>query len=63
MEPEGWDEKRLDTLTSSGITYGVVKPGDERSGGIPFIRGGDFPNGNIKIDSLRTISQEMSVVR
>ena len=60
MVPEGWTERPLDDLTAQSVTYGVVKPGDERTGGIPFVRGGDFPDGHIRIGNLRTISPEIS---
>jgi len=60
MVPEGWTETSLESLTSQKVTYGVVKPGDERTGGVPFVRGGDFPNGTILISELRTISNEIS---
>lgn len=43
------------------ITYGVVKPGPEDpESGVLFVRGGDIANGTIAIDSLRTITQEVS---
>lgn len=60
MVPEGWREVTLDDLTETAVTYGVVKPGDERTGGVPFIRGGDFPDGRIRTETLRTISAEIS---
>ncbi|HEU4959088.1 MAG TPA: restriction endonuclease subunit S [Sphingomonas sp.] len=53
---------RLEQLTQSDrpITYGVVKPGDERpTYGIKLIRGGDVAEGRIA-DNLRTITQEVS---
>lgn len=50
----------LETLTEakSGITYGVVKPGDV--GSIPFVRGGDLIGGEVRMDRLRTITDEVS---
>lgn len=60
MAPDEWQELALEELCSSPITYGVVKPGEERSGGVPFIRGGDFPNGQINQAGLRTISASIS---
>jgi type I restriction enzyme, S subunit len=50
----------LETLTEakSGITYGVVKPGD--MGAIPFVRGGDLIGGEVRMDRLRTITNEVS---
>jgi type I restriction enzyme S subunit len=60
MVPEGWNERTLESLSVQKVTYGVVKPGEVRTGGVPFVRGGDFPNGTIRISALRTISQEIS---
>ena len=41
-----------------GITYGVVKPGEE--GPVLFVRGGDLVDGRILIAELRTISEPVS---
>lgn len=60
--PDGWDIRRLDELTlrGEGVTYGVVQPGPEEISGVKFIRGGDFPNGTIEVERLRTIKKETS---
>ncbi len=65
--PLGWIPKewRLNTLheiaaDDSPITYGVVQPGPEVEGGVPFIRGGDVLGGRILVEQLRTISQRIS---
>lgn len=57
---QDWPRYQLDELTEDDtkITYGVVKPGPE--GDVPFVRGGDIANGQIKIDKLRTITKEIS---
>lgn len=60
MVPEGWTSKKLDSVVAAKVTYGVVQPGSERKGGVPFIRGGDFPNGKINAQKLRTISSEIA---
>jgi type I restriction enzyme S subunit len=50
----------LEALTDdkSGITYGVVKPGD--IGSIPFVRGGDLIGGEVRLHKLRTITSAVS---
>lgn len=50
----------LEALTDdkSGITYGVVKPGDV--GSIPFVRGGDLIGGEVRLNKLRTITSAVS---
>jgi type I restriction enzyme, S subunit len=42
--PREWDVAVLQELTEpdSPITYGVVKPGPEVDGGVPFVRGGRY---------------------
>lgn len=55
-----WPSIALDQLTDQPITYGVVKPGPEDPAGLRFIRGGDIANGRIAVDSLRTITHEIS---
>src|SRR5262249_39674467 len=62
--PEGWKVTRLHDLTSTErqITYGVVKRGDTDGVGVQFIRGGDISNGAIAVESLRTISKELSTI-
>jgi len=52
----------LESLIEPGspITYGVVKPGDNPSNGVLFIRGGDIKNGRIDQSCLRKISPEVS---
>lgn len=44
----------------SPITYGVVKPGEEDSNGVLFIRSGDIFDGQIAVNQLRTITNEIS---
>ena len=58
-----WPLHKLEDLTESDrpITYGVVKPGPEDpENGVKFIRGGDIFEGKLTIESLRTITSEVS---
>ncbi|WP_437528688.1 restriction endonuclease subunit S [Sorangium sp. So ce726] len=57
--PRCWEVVPLRELTTanSPITYGVVQPGPHDRNGILFVRGGDFPEGRIEIERLRTISK------
>jgi type I restriction enzyme S subunit len=56
----GIEPMALCDLTAPGaaITYGVVKPGGE--GAVAFVRGGDLVDGAVRMDRLRTISEEFS---
>lgn len=58
--PASWDEKSLGDLSATPVTYGVVQPGPNVADGIPFVRGGDFPNGTIDIGSLRKIGADVA---
>lgn len=58
--PASWNEKSLNELSAIPITYGVVQPGPKVPNGVPFVRGGDFPNGKIDLGVLRTISAEVA---
>ena len=58
-----WPLHKLEDLTEPNrpITYGVVKPGpDDPENGVKFIRGGDIFEGKLAIESLRTITAEVS---
>jgi type I restriction enzyme S subunit len=57
-----WPVTQLSDLTEAEtpVTYGVVKPGDEDTEGVLFIRGGDIADGRILTGQLRTISNEIS---
>jgi len=58
--PASWNEMSLNELSAIPITYGVVQPGPKVPNGVPFVRGGDFPNGKIDLGALRTISAEVA---
>ncbi|MEV4935491.1 restriction endonuclease subunit S [Sphingobium sp. LSP13-1-1.1] len=58
--PTSWDEKPLGDLAATPITYGVVQPGPDVADGVPFVRGGDFPNGRIDIGALRNIGKDVA---
>lgn len=58
--PALWEEKSLGALLATPITYGVVQPGPNVDDGIPFVRGGDFPNGKIDIAALRKIGKDVA---
>lgn len=42
------------------ITYGVVKPGDHDPNGVRFVRGGAILGGQVDVNALRTITDEVS---
>ncbi|GAA2427045.1 restriction endonuclease subunit S [Mycolicibacterium llatzerense] len=42
------------------ITYGILKPGPEVDGGVPYIRVADMKNGGIEEESVRRTSHEIS---
>lgn len=57
--PEAWPLRRLEAITTSNITYGVVQPGPEDANGVRLVRGGDVKSGRVS-SALRTISGAVS---
>ena len=47
-----------DLLGSRGITYGVVKPGDNTPGGVPLMKAADVGNGRVNINPAFRISPD-----
>ena len=58
--PASWIELSLNSLSAVPITYGVVQPGPNVADGVPFVRGGDFPNGKIDVGTLRKIGKDVA---
>lgn len=44
---------------SRPITYGILKPGPEIEGGIPYVRVADFPNDRLDLEGIRYTSLEI----
>jgi type I restriction enzyme S subunit len=60
--PSSWNYARLDRLTEPGtvITYGIVLPGPEILGGVPYVRQQDIVNGAVVVEQLRRTSPEIA---
>ena len=58
MFPRGWELLDLRELVKPEhpITYGILKPGPEIEGGVPYIRVADFPNEKINLSTIRKTS-------
>lgn len=58
MVPNGWKLNKLEELCSpdAPITYGVLKPGDYVSNGIPLLQIKDLKNGEVLLNNLHLIS-------
>lgn len=41
------------------ITYGILKPGPDVKGGVPYVRVADFPNDAVNLESIRRTSTEI----
>ncbi|WP_180152920.1 MULTISPECIES: restriction endonuclease subunit S [unclassified Acinetobacter] len=61
MVPNGWEVKKLEDLCASDapITYGVLKPGEYCSNGIPLLQIKDLSNGQVSSQDLHLISKEL----
>lgn len=60
--PPRWIVSELQYLCEPGrpITYGILKPGPDRSDGIPYIRVADFPKDEISLSNIRRTSPEIA---
>ncbi|MGY1552772.1 restriction endonuclease subunit S [Microbacterium sp. A588] len=60
--PQGLPVSPLDELIEAGrpITYGILKPGPEISGGVPYIRVADMKNGGISVPGVRRTDPAIS---
>ena len=59
--PRGWDCYKLEDLVSKPITYGILKPEEFVSYGIPMLRIQDLKNGAIDVKSeFHLVSEKLS---
>ncbi len=60
--PETWAYRRADTIVAPDtiITYGIVLPGPEVAGGVPYVRQQDIQDGGVLIDQLRRTTPEIA---
>jgi type I restriction enzyme S subunit len=60
--PAGWRIVELQALAAEGapIRYGIVKPGPEIAGGVPYIRQQDVIGGTVLVDQLAHTSAEIA---
>jgi type I restriction enzyme, S subunit len=59
--PPTWrlTEMRTVVRPDRPITYGILKPGPDTPGGIPYVRVADFPNDRLKRDTIRRTTKEI----
>jgi type I restriction enzyme S subunit len=60
--PVSWSFLRADSVVApeTVITYGIVLPGPEVPGGVPYVRQQDIEDGVIRLDGIRHTSQEIA---
>lgn len=60
--PHGLPVSPLDELIEAGrpITYGILKPGPEISGGVPYVRVADMKDGGISVPGVRRTDPSIS---
>lgn len=53
--PKGWEVRPLIELIDPvrPITYGILKPGDDMEGGVPYVRVVDMKDGVVLVDQVR----------
>jgi len=55
----GLTEMRTAVCPDRPITYGILKPGPDTTGGIPYIRVADFPNDRLNLATIRRTTKEI----
>ena len=60
--PPSWVYRRLDQVAEPGtaVTYGIVLPGPEQQGGVPYVRQQDITDEGISLDDLRHTTNEIA---
>lgn len=61
--PEHWSIKPLKLLVKPGssITYGIVQPGEDLEGGIPFVQTTNMSSGDFGLERLQRTAPEIAV--
>ena len=61
--PKGWSLEPIERIIQKDrpITYGILKPGPEVDGGVPYIRVVDIKEGRVLVDQLRCTSKEIAL--
>lgn len=57
-----WERVPITAVTDPErvIRYGILKPGDDVTGGIPVVKVRDYPAGEIRVDSLKRTTPEIA---
>jgi type I restriction enzyme S subunit len=60
--PKGWTEAELGSLVPSGapILYGILQPGPDLKGGVPYVRPTEITEDVIQLEDLRRTSESIS---
>jgi len=60
--PSHWEVRPLKLLVDPGssVTYGIVQPGDDLAGGVPFVQTTNMSSGNFEIDRLQKTAPEIA---
>ncbi len=58
--PKGWCWARSESVTDAPIGYGIVQPGGDTPGGVPYVRGTDVQGDAILVDQLLRTTPEIS---
>lgn len=62
--PDDWGISEMRDICRPGktISYGILKPGPDTKGGIPYIRVADFPNNKINLEKIKRTTREIDAV-
>jgi type I restriction enzyme, S subunit len=59
--PSGWELAEMRNIVEPDrpVTYGILKPGPDTAGGVPYIRVADFPRDKLNFITIRRTTKEI----
>lgn len=59
--PATWEQSSLETITSPVrlIQYGILKPGDDVPGGVPYVKVMNIQGGHVRLEKIRRTTPEI----
>jgi type I restriction enzyme, S subunit len=58
--PAGWTNVRVDSLITAPVVYGILQPGPNVAGGIPYVRPTEIDHDIIQTNNLRLTSPDIA---
>lgn len=60
--PASWAVAEMEWLCEPGrpITYGILKPGPDTPGGVPYVRVADYPGNRLRLDGIKRTTKAIA---